>query len=77
MEKTISKTAADAEGADEARPPAVKRAGEALFFAVLILISSLAIIAVAIAAPFVLAASAVAGVLTHKHGARGWRPVSA
>ncbi|MEC9295579.1 MAG: hypothetical protein VX553_07755 [Pseudomonadota bacterium] len=55
----------------------MKRAGEALFFAGVILLSSLAVIALAIAAPFVLAASAIAGLLTKNKDAHGWRPVSA
>ena len=59
------------------RSPAVRRVGEALFFAGVILLSSVAVIAVAIAAPFVLAASVIAGALTKKNNGRGWRPVSA
>ncbi|WP_428407976.1 hypothetical protein [Hyphococcus sp.] len=82
MEKTILTTDSNAghSGAavsDAARPRAVKRAGEALFFTGVILLSSLAVVAIAIAAPFVLAASAIAGFLTRKEGDRGWRPVSA
>ncbi len=59
------------------RRSVLKRAGEALFFAGVILLSSLAVIALAIAAPFVLAASALTGLVTNKDSARGWRPVSA
>ena len=72
MKKAIVDTASNA-----VRSPAVKKAGEALFFAGVIVLSSVAVIAVAFAAPIVLAASAVTGALTKKNDTCGWRPVSA
>ena len=72
MDKSISTA-----GTDEPRHSAVKRAGEAVFFTGVILLSSLAVIALAVAAPFILAVSAVAGLLSRNKHAGGWRPVSA
>jgi len=77
VEKTIPDTVAEAGRVEAPRQSVVKRAGEALFFTGVILLSSLAVIAIAVAAPFVLAASALAGLVTNKKSARGWRPVSA
>ncbi|MEZ5893706.1 MAG: hypothetical protein R3C58_11280 [Parvularculaceae bacterium] len=54
-----------------------RRAGEALLFAGVIALSSFAVLALAVAAPFVLTASALSGIVAPKAQARGWRPASA
>lgn len=57
--------------------PALKRMGEVLLFVGLILLSSLAVIAVAVAAPFVLLLSYVAGVFSKGRETRAWRSLAA
>ena len=54
-----------------------KRSFEIVLFTGVIILSSLAIAAVALAAPIVLTASAVAAYFPGKRAARGWRPVTA
>lgn len=64
-------------GEHTASPPLVQRVGEALLFASVIALSCLAIIALALAAPFVLAFSAFAGLFSKTAAPRGWRPAGA
>lgn len=53
------------------------RLGEIFLFTFIIAFSCLTVIAVAIAAPFVLAASAIAGLFAKQDAPRGWRPSGA
>ncbi|MEO1135777.1 MAG: hypothetical protein AAFW68_04075 [Pseudomonadota bacterium] len=57
--------------------PFLKGVLEALLFVGLIILSSLAVIAFAIAAPFVLILSALAGLFSKGREGRAWRSVAA
>ncbi len=54
-----------------------RRLSEATLFTCVVAFSCLAIIAVAMAAPFVLAASAIAGLFAKPGAPRGWRSAGA
>lgn len=53
------------------------RAIETAVFIGMILLTSLAVMAVAVAAPLVLGVTALAGFFSRKRAARRWRPVGA
>ena len=57
--------------------PRLKRLGDAALFAGVIVLSTLAVTAVAILAPIVLTVSALTALFTRKGSTRGWRPVAA
>lgn len=59
------------------RRPFTSRVSEAAIFTGMILLTSLAIIAVAVAAPIILGLTALAGFISRKGRARRWRPVGA
>jgi hypothetical protein len=64
-------------GSSAAPRPVAQRIGEALIFAGVILLSSVAVMAVAFAAPLVLIVSAIGGFFARKSDAGGWRPAGA
>lgn len=64
-------------GKQAASGPLGRRAGDVLLFVCVVAVSCLAVIAVALAAPFVLAASAAAGHFSKGAEPRGWRPAGA
>ena len=72
VEKPIAKSVKKA-----ASGPVGRRAGDIFLFMCVIAVSCLAVIVVALAAPFVLAASAVAGLFSKGAEPRGWRPAGA
>ncbi|MEM8934811.1 MAG: hypothetical protein AAGC77_00200 [Pseudomonadota bacterium] len=53
-----------------------ERAGDAAIFLFLLTISGLFVLAVTIATPLVVLASAITGIFTHSGGHRHWRPVA-
>ncbi|MEX6633517.1 hypothetical protein [Hyphococcus lacteus] len=55
----------------------LKQAEEAFLLASIIVISSLAVISLAIVAPFVLMISAISGIFSGGNETRRWRPVNA
>ena len=77
MEKTIETMSSGKIGDRAASARSINRLGEVSMFAGVVLLSSLAVAFVAIAAPFVLAASALTALFTERGSSRGWRPVSA
>ncbi|WP_395073564.1 hypothetical protein [Hyphococcus sp.] len=77
MDKTISIAGEPKAHKAPVAGQVAKRLAEILLFAGVIIVSSLAVAAVALAAPFVLAASALAAFFPGKRTARGWRPVTA
>lgn len=72
VEKPIAKSVKKA-----ASGPMGRRAGDIFLFMCVLAVSCLAVIAVAFAAPFVLAASAIAGLASKGDAPRGWRPAGA
>lgn len=60
-----------------ARPQSlVRRAIDAVLVASLIILSSIAVILVAAAAPIILALTAIGGFFTRKDAVRHWRPIN-
>ncbi|MCK5745020.1 MAG: hypothetical protein KAH44_02355 [Oricola sp.] len=57
--------------------PLARRLGDVFLFISVVALSCFAVIAVALAAPFVLAASALAGLFSKGAAPRGWRPAGA
>ncbi|PQA89106.1 hypothetical protein [Hyphococcus luteus] len=72
MDKAIGKS-----GEEAASGSLIRRLGEVMLFTCVVALSCLAVIAVALAAPFVLAASAIAGLFAKPGAPRGWRPAGA
>lgn len=57
--------------------PLVRRVVETALFAAVILLSSIAVILVAIAAPIIVAVSGFAALMSPKKNTGGWRPANA
>ncbi|MHA7873178.1 MAG: hypothetical protein ACX939_12585 [Hyphococcus sp.] len=65
------------ENRDEASPRALQTVSDILLFIVFLACATIALAALAIAAPLAIAVSAVAGLFNWKRAAKTWRPAGA